>query len=325
MSQHDFDIINQGFPAFRSDMNLAFVAGVSLSSGGTEPSTKFAYQWWADTTTNLLKQRNAANNAWLVRAPLNALRFDDFPRSYLAGLGLANNGSDATNDIDIAVGECRDDANGANLILASPLIKRIDTSWVVGTNQGGMDTGSVADDNWYHVWLIRRSDTGVVDVLFSLSVTSPTMPSNYDEKRRIGSVRRGTATNLGFNQYGNYFAWDDPPLSWDVTDQSTTQIGRTLLTPPGIRLDAIINALVSHATTGVQVYLRDPNTNDEAPSNAVAPLATIVAEVGGALQNQGPMRVRTNAGSEINSRSTQSSTTLKIVTLGWIDHRGRDD
>src|SRR3990167_5794745 len=30
------------------------------------------------------------------------------PRSYLAGLQLANNGTDATNDIDIAVGAARD-------------------------------------------------------------------------------------------------------------------------------------------------------------------------------------------------------------------------
>ncbi len=73
MTQHDFNVADQGFPAFRADMNLAFLAGVSLSSGASEPSTKFAYQWWADTTANVLKQRNSANNAWIIRGSLDIM------------------------------------------------------------------------------------------------------------------------------------------------------------------------------------------------------------------------------------------------------------
>ncbi len=33
MSQHDMNIANQGFPAFRTDLNNALVALASLSSG----------------------------------------------------------------------------------------------------------------------------------------------------------------------------------------------------------------------------------------------------------------------------------------------------
>jgi microcystin-dependent protein len=50
----------------RADINNALLALVSNSSGATEPATKFAYQTWADTTTGLLKVRNAANSAWIV-------------------------------------------------------------------------------------------------------------------------------------------------------------------------------------------------------------------------------------------------------------------
>jgi hypothetical protein len=65
MSQHDYDIANQAGSAFRSDLNTALAAIVSQNSGATAPATPFAYQWWADTTTGILKQRNAANSAWI--------------------------------------------------------------------------------------------------------------------------------------------------------------------------------------------------------------------------------------------------------------------
>ncbi len=65
MSQHDFNIANQGFPAFRTDLNNGLTALATNSSGATAPSTTYAYQWWYDTTTNILKMRNADNDAWI--------------------------------------------------------------------------------------------------------------------------------------------------------------------------------------------------------------------------------------------------------------------
>jgi len=50
----------------RSDINDQLAAIVSNNSGATAPATTYAYQWWADTTTGLLKIRNAANNAWVT-------------------------------------------------------------------------------------------------------------------------------------------------------------------------------------------------------------------------------------------------------------------
>lgn len=49
----------------------------SCFSGATAPSNPVAYQLWADTGAGLLKQRNAANSAWEVVAPLsvNGSRF----------------------------------------------------------------------------------------------------------------------------------------------------------------------------------------------------------------------------------------------------------
>lgn len=123
-----------------------------------------------------------------------------YPTGHLSGLALTNNGSDATNDIDIAAGTARDGSDIVNIVLASALTKQLDASWAVGTNQGGLDTGSVGN-NTYYVWLIRRPDTGVVDVLFSLSSSSPTMPTNYTQKFVIGSFARSGAVNKAPRAY----------------------------------------------------------------------------------------------------------------------------
>ena len=66
MAQHDYNIANQSGAAFRADLNNALSAVVTLNSGAAEPSTTFAYQLWADTNAGLLKQRNAANSAWVT-------------------------------------------------------------------------------------------------------------------------------------------------------------------------------------------------------------------------------------------------------------------
>ena len=66
MAQHDYIIANQSGAAFRADLNNGLAAIVSQNSGATQPSTTYAYQWWADTTAGLLKIRNAANNAWIT-------------------------------------------------------------------------------------------------------------------------------------------------------------------------------------------------------------------------------------------------------------------
>jgi hypothetical protein len=66
MAQHDYVIANGTGAAVRSDINNGLAAIVSQNSGTTEPATMYAYQWWADETTGLLKIRNAANNAWIT-------------------------------------------------------------------------------------------------------------------------------------------------------------------------------------------------------------------------------------------------------------------
>ena len=71
MAQHDYVIANQGFPAFRADLNSALSAVVSNNSGSSAPSTTYAYQLWYDTGNNQWKMRNADNDAFITLATFN--------------------------------------------------------------------------------------------------------------------------------------------------------------------------------------------------------------------------------------------------------------
>jgi hypothetical protein len=66
MAQHDYNIANQSGADFRADLNNALLAIATVNSGSTEPSTTFAHQLWVDTSSSVLKIRNAADNAWIT-------------------------------------------------------------------------------------------------------------------------------------------------------------------------------------------------------------------------------------------------------------------
>jgi hypothetical protein len=69
MAQHDYNIANQGFPAFRSDLNNALSAIQTTNSGTSRPSGAVAGQLWLDTTsatTPTLKYYDGADDISLA-------------------------------------------------------------------------------------------------------------------------------------------------------------------------------------------------------------------------------------------------------------------
>jgi len=65
MAQHDYVLDNATGANFRSDLNNALLAISSNNSGSSAPSTTYALQFYADTTNNILKLRNAANDGFI--------------------------------------------------------------------------------------------------------------------------------------------------------------------------------------------------------------------------------------------------------------------
>ena len=65
MAQADGVVANGSGAAVRADLNNQLAALFTTHSGATAPSTTYAYQFWADTTTSELKIRNSTNSAWV--------------------------------------------------------------------------------------------------------------------------------------------------------------------------------------------------------------------------------------------------------------------
>lgn len=252
----------------------------------------------------------------------------------LWGCTLANNGVDATNDLDIAVGEASSNDASYNdrvvMRLTSALTKQLDVAWAVGTNQGMLDTGSVANTT-YHIFLIMRTDTNVVDVLASTSATSPTMPTNYTKKRRIGSIYRTGGANVVFTQNAldtDLFSLVTPVLSVDVNNPGDTAVLRTLSVPLGLKFMAIMNVEMDDgdADTINACYVSDPDVTDQAPSRTAAPLITLYGNVDTPYNAAPRFHCPVNTSAQVRTRylNSAASSNFRIVTLGWRDTRGKE-
>lgn len=244
---------------------------------------------------------------------------------HIFGLTLSNNGTDATNDIDIAAGEATDSTVARLMRLSSGITKRLDAAWAVGTDQGGLDTGTIANGT-YHIWLIMRSDTGVVDVLFSTSASSPTMPSNYDFKRRIGSIIRSGGAIVTFTQDGDVFRRKLLIQSVSTSNPGTSAVTATLDVPTGLAVQALVSVSLFDSTANGTTYMLVTAIaeTDSTPSNNLHTLLT--PDVGGAPQGaQSFMTVPANTSAQIRYRisSTDADKVVQIYSIGWIDTRGR--
>lgn len=250
------------------------------------------------------------------------VRLDDFPLppKFISGLVQSNNGSDATNDLDISAGMCRDATDTVNLVLTSALTKQLDAAWAVGTNAGGLDTGSIGNSDYY-VWLIKRSDTGVVDVLFSLSSTAPTMPASYDYKRLIGWFKRVSNTIVAFTAYetaggGLGLHWSAPTRDIDLSNTLTTS-RRTdaVKVPLHLATKAHLSVLVNDASSAFKAAIFSPSVADASvDSNAET---TNIAAVSG-VASYADMWIRTSSTGTIAARANLATVdSYQVSTLGF--------
>lgn len=153
MAQHDYIIANQSGAAFRADLNNGLAAIASNNSGTAEPSTTYAYQWWADTTTGLLKIRNAANSAWVTVGTLASTNFGLAPLASPSFTGTATFAGNVllsgTGVLDLPVGSTaeRPGAPNSGMIRFNSSLTQFEgyngTAWGqigAGATGGGSDT-----------------------------------------------------------------------------------------------------------------------------------------------------------------------------------------
>ena len=115
---------------------------------------------------------------------------------FIVGLELGVNETDPDHDIDILKGVAREEGGIDTLKLTGTFRKRIDAVWAAGSGSGGMFTGTVEANTWYHVHLIRHDASGDIDAGFDISLTAANKPSGWGSYRWIGSVLTDANANI---------------------------------------------------------------------------------------------------------------------------------
>ena len=239
-------------------------------------------------------------------------------QGHIGGLSLSNDGVSPQTVIDTSAGVAASDDATTMMKLAS--FTKSTAAWTVGSGNGCLDSGSIANATWYHVFVIERTDTGVVDELCSTSATAPTLPTNYTKKRRIGSFKTDTSAHiLAFTQYGtgNRREYILAAGVQDVSAQTLTTANRTLYTlssvPLGIKVDAYLNLGLTGTGTGQRIaYFTSPDENDNTVVN------TLVDSAGNGGRAGIKTIIRTNTSQQIGARGATADV-IDVGTIGWYD------
>lgn len=236
---------------------------------------------------------------------------------YGNGCTLSNNAVTPNTIVDISVCNTADDIGGR--LMTAVVFTKTTGAWAVGTGNGGLDTGAVANSTWYYVYQIQRSDTGVVDYLMTATFGSPTMPTNYNRKRYIGAIKTdGSGNIIPFTQIGNYFMWATPVLDINAASVGTSRALQTLTSlPAGFNVQAHIRAAIFKAAAAPKMLLQNPAEADAVPG-AITGNADLASQVAG-TGYYNTLHVFTNTARQIAARSDLVTTSLWIVTLGWRD------
>jgi len=244
-----------------------------------------------------------------------------------------SNAADTANDITVQPGEARDELGNVDMVLTAAITKQMDAGWAVGNNAGGLNTGAEANSTWYEVHLIKRLDTGVVDVMFTTTANRATLPTNYTRQRRIGWIRNdGAGALLQFTQIDDTFTLTTPVNDIAVAITATATAAALTAPPSSIaRFRAGLN--ITAVNTGLEVSV----IFSEIVEGNVTPTATTgLASLSGSGTNataatnddfdSGHFELRVSATSTIEYDcviGTGGTGTIDVSTYGWHDRRGR--
>jgi hypothetical protein len=298
---------------FRVNFNATAGASPTLSiSGQTAKNLKVynsngAKQTASSIIANMLTDVEYDGTDYVILNQLPVI--GSMLRSYLAGFGMSTAGSSVT--MTIAAGQASNSTNSVSISLASAISKTTG-AWAVGTGNGGLDTGTIANSTWYYFFAIRRPDTSVVDLIFSTSSSAPTLPANYTQYRYIaGGLTNSSGQWVLFTQMGREFYWSTPVLNFSSAGSLTAAL-LTCSVPRGRKVKVFFNVAVAAAAQ--IIYLSDPDNADLAPSITVAPLS--IGQLANYSNTGGSCWTNTSA--QVRHREN-STNTQYICTLGWID------
>jgi hypothetical protein len=246
VAQHDYIISNQSGAAFRGDLNNGLAAIVSQNSGATQPSTTYAYQWWADTTTGLLKIRNAANSAWITVGTLADANLGllSLAGGTLTGAVLADDAGTAALpaiafDGDTNTGIFRKGADQLGLSTGGTERGFIDSNGVTIQAQGDLRLADSDSSNWVAL-------QAPATVATNLTLTAPAADGTADQSL----VTDGTGV-LSFASRSRLVR------ATAVATTSGTSIDFTSIPSWVRRITVVFTSVSTSGTSPVQIQIGD--------------------------------------------------------------------
>ena len=224
MAQHDYDIANQSFPAFRTDLNNVLGAINSSNSGTSRPSSAVAGTIWLDTTsatTPTLKYYDGAGDISLATLDHSANTVNWLDSSVVA---------DLVNDTSPQLGGNLD-VNGNDIVSTSNADIDIIPNGTGDVNLGA-DTVQIGDNNANAT--LTTQGTGDLILNTNNGTNAGNITLEDGANGHIQFTTNGTGT-IKFNDLAyipqqaltsssNAVAWDTQakPNAYHLTTENTT-------------------------------------------------------------------------------------------------------
>ncbi len=253
--------------------------------------------------------------------------------SIIQGLEASVNAGN-TQYLDTAIGKATIDSNGIPYVVTSAAFtKRLNAAWAIGTNAGGLLTGSsFPASTTLHSYVMRRRSDGTVDHGYHTSAAQTTFvdgSSNTWDLKWHWSFTTGASSINAFKQIGDECLLD--VAVGDVTANIPTT--GTLYTMTGVPNGVTGLKVKGYAQWGVltspitTIYfiLSSPHVADVAPSVAAQ---TGISNIYGTTPASGftstvPFEIVANSSRQIRARaSAVSNFNTYLFTTGYIHPRG---
>jgi hypothetical protein len=237
MAQHsDYNIANQGFPAFRTDLNNVLSAINTLNSGTSRPASAVANSLWLDTTTSTAPTLKYYDGA------------DDISLATIDHVGNTVNWLDSTVSI-----------TGLSTTATGTVLTLTDSS-INSTQDIRLPTAkAIADDsgNEYIKFVKTASAVNEISITNSATGNSPDLSvTGGDTNIGLSITTKGTGL-IKFNDSA-YFPeatlTDGATITWDVSTAQVAKVtlggNRTLSAPTNGATGQFISLLVIQDGTG---------------------------------------------------------------------------
>lgn len=249
-------------------------------------------------------------------------------RAYNSGCTLSTAGSSAT--MTITAGTWVDSTSVKLMTLPSTYTKTT-SAWAVGTGAGSWARTGAIIAGYVHWYLIRRPDTGVVDLCSTSSATGlvsadyvsggGNVANAYTQFRRIASWQVSGGFWSLIYQDGDTFTRQTPVLDINSSSFADSSTLYTVSTPLGIKTEGIFTAFKIQPNAGMTNFW-SPVIGTIGASTSITPLGKVYTD-SGSPTSVNTFTVMTNTSSQIYGGSTAPTQTIKLVCEGWIDTRGR--